>query len=388
MRVRRPAPSSSRLPRVRASAFSLAPLFAAVLVGGLGMASPAQAQAPKNPRVTCGCPSPRLLGRGPAVLDDTGTVTAWLHDGARLEPFLQDAVNKQKLSAVDAPVELEEFASFGDGTPVGTASRLVRVRATAPLEPGTFLGVMRKSDVAPRDVVAISGAGASNSPPPGPPPAVTALWLAPLEQRERNGCGAWLTHMVAFEVADGSPAPEAFLVRNLASDAVALVDARAAGAYGLGRVEVCEQGMPFEGRVPTEIEVRPVSASFGVGAPWRFRSDGTGTTDLTRLSSPPGADPARILEPFPVPGEDDRRGPTTKEIAAAVMGTVVGGAGILALVFWVIIPARRRRLKDVRCPACGKDIPVDTLDPKSDGFFCPSCGASGIWKGEAKVLPK
>ena len=46
-----------------------------------------------------------------------------------------------------------------------------------------------------------------------------------------------------------------------------------AGAYGLGRVEVCEQGMPFEGRVPTEIEVRPVSASFGVGAPWRFSSN-------------------------------------------------------------------------------------------------------------------
>ena len=37
--------------------------------------------------------------------------------------------------------------------------------------------------------------------------------------------------------------------------------------------------------------------------------------------------------------------------------------------------------------------PVDTLDPKTDGFFCPSCGASGFWKGktgeiEAKALPK
>lgn len=351
-------------------------------------AAPAAAQAPKNPRISCGCPSPRLLGRGPAVLDDKGTITAWLHDGARLEAFLQDAENKQKLSAVDAPIDVEEFASFGEGAPVATSSRLVRARATAPLEAGTFLGVLRKNDVAPRDVMAISGPGSAQAPGAGEPPSLKALWLAPLAQRERPGCGTWLTHMLAFEPAEGSPAPEAFLVRERNSDTVALVDGRAAGAFGLGRVDVCEQGLPFTAGTPAEIEVRPVSASFGVGEPWMFTSDGTGVADLVRTRSPSSADAERIAQPFPIPGAADARGPTTKEIAAAVMGGVVGGATVLALVFWVIIPARRRRMKDIRCPACGKDIPVDTLDKKSDGFFCPSCGASGFWKGEAKVLPK
>jgi predicted RNA-binding Zn-ribbon protein involved in translation (DUF1610 family) len=363
----------------------LAPLALA-----LALAPPASAEPKKNPRVLCGCPSPRLLGKGPVVLDDKTALPAWLHDEARLEAFRQDEVNKQKLTGVDAPIVVEEFNAFPDGRRVPTTSRLVRVHATAPLEAGTFVGVLRRTDTAPRDVIAVSGPGSAEVPATGVAPQVKALWLAPLEQRDRPGCGTWVTHKIAFELAEGSPAPEAFVVTDDATGTVGLVDARYAGAFGLGRVDVCEQGMPFVAGVATEIEVRPVSSTFGVGEPWRFHSDGTGTTDLGRTASPASADPARIAEPFPIPGADDLRGPTTKEIAAAVMGTVAGGAALVALFAFVIIPARKRRMKDITCPSCGNGIPVDTLDKKTDGFFCPSCGASGFWrdgKGELSATP-
>lgn len=351
-------------------------------------------QAPKvNPRVQCGCPASRLLARGPQVLDGQGTLSAWLHDGARLEAFAQDEVNKQKLHGVDAPVAIEEFAGFGEHMPVATSSRMVRARATGALAAGTFLGVLRASDVAPRDVVAISGPGSPQAPPPGAAPALKALWLAPLEERERPGCGAWLTHRVAFELVDGTAtaptapsAPEAFLVTDQRTGSVALVDARFAGVFGFGRVEVCEQGIAFAPGEATRIEVRPVSSSFGIGAPWSFSSDGTGTTDPTRASSPPSADAARILEPFPVPGQETAAGPSYKEVAIFVMGGGVTLAIVFALVTWVIIPARRRRMQDFPCPTCGQKIPVDTLDPKTDGFFCPGCGASGFWKGKGPVV--
>lgn len=341
-----------------------------------------------NPRVQCGCPTPRLLARGAQVLDGQGTLSAWLHDGARLEPFAQDEVNKQKLHGVDAPVVIEEFAGFGDHMPVATSSRMVRARATGPLEAGTFIGVMRRNDVAPRDVIAVSGAGAADAPPPGAAPVLKAMWLAPLEERDRPGCGTWITHRLAFEAVESpdAVAPEAFLVKDKRTGAVALVDARYAGVFGFGRVEVCEQGLDFAPGETTQIEVRPVSPSFGIGEPWVFSSDGTGTTDLARVSSPPTADAARILEPFPVPGQDVVEGPTYKEVALVVMVGGVGGAVLFALFTWVIIPARRRRMQDFACPTCSKKIPIDTLDPKTDGFFCPSCGAAGFWKGKGAVV--
>lgn len=341
-------------------------------------------------RAQCGCPTPRLLARGPQVLDAQGTVAAWLHDGARLQTFAQDQVNKQKLSGIDAPLALEEFAAFGGHVSVTTSSRMVRAHATSELLPFTYVGVLRKQDLAARDAIAVSGPGAAVSPPSAQPAALKALWLAPLEERERPGCGTWLTHRLAFELADlkegARAAPEAFLVLDARSDAIALVDARYAGVFGLGRLDVCEQGLAFAPGAATDIEVRPVSSSFGVGEPWSFRSDGTGTTDLTRTLSPAGADAARILEPFPVPGQDLKKAPTYKEVAIVVMGLGVVGAVAFALVTWIVIPARRRRLQDFACPSCRKSIAIDTLDPKTDGFFCPSCGASGFWKGKGPIV--
>ena len=327
-----------------------------------------------NPRTACGCPSPRLLQRGPAILDDKGAVSAWLHDGAELQVFQQDPVDKQKLTPVDdAPIAVD---SLGDD------ARFVRVHATGPLSPGAYLGIMRNHDTSPRDVVAISGSG--GSPAVGPAPSLKALWLAPLEARERAACGSWLTYRIAFELNEGSPQPEAFLVEDAHTGKKALVDARYAGVYGLGRVELCEQGIAFAAGSPTHIMVTPVSSSFGQGDAWRFDSDGTGQTDLTRTQSPPSADRGRLEDPFPVPGADDHRGPTLKALAVGIMSVAVGGAAVIALLVWVVIPMRRRRMADIQCPSCAKKVPYDALDKETDGFFCPSCGAAGFWKG-AKV---
>ena len=34
------------------------------------------------------------------------------------------------------------------------------------------------------------------------------------------------------------------------------------------------------------------------------------------------------------------------------------------------------------CVLCHALIPVDVLDEKTDGFFCPSCGTAGLWKAK------
>ncbi len=365
-------------------------MIAALLGAALAVA------ASPPPRVVCGCPTARILERGPAQLAGDHTVTAWLHDDAQLELFQQDAVKKQTLTPVDdAPVSFDVFGDQG-----ASPSRFVKVSATGAMPERAYLGILRKSDKLPRDAVAVtseppaprapgpSGAPARESSTKGPaspsagPPVLTALWLAPLEARERPGCGTWLTHRIAFETAPGSPEPEAFLVEDAHTGRSAVVDARYAGVFGLGRVEVCDQGLAFAPNKPTHITVKPVSASFGVGEPWKVDSDGTGATDLTRTGIPASADRSRIEDPFPVPGMDDHKGPPLKTVAVAIMGTAVGGAALVALFAWVIVPMRRRRITDVRCPSCGKNVPYDALDPETDGFFCPSCGAAGFWKGK------
>jgi hypothetical protein len=164
------------------------------------------------------------------------------------------------------------------------------------------------------------------------------------------------------------------------------VDARSAGAFGIGRVDVCDIGMPLEANKKVELEVRPVSASFGVGDPWQFRSDGTGQTDTVRKLIPQDADESRCKDPFPIPGQDEGKGLTLKQMAVMIMGTVVGGAAIFAFVVFVVIPMRKRRMVEIKCPSCGSAVPMDALDPKTDGFFCPACGKAGSWKGDAKSL--
>jgi DNA-directed RNA polymerase subunit RPC12/RpoP len=347
----------------------------------LSAASPALAQSKRPPRVECGCPTARILGRGPISLDGGASVSAWLHDGASLLPFRRNPDKPQQLDPIEAPLSMTQ-APGSDSLGPSTSS-FVKVSATGPLEDGIYLGVLRKNDTAPRDTVAIK-ASAPGAPTDPKAPDVAALWLAPLEERERPGCGAWLTHMIAFELREGSAPVEAFLVTDSASGAKALVDARAAGVFGVGRVEVCEQGLPLRA-APVALEVRPVSASFGVGEPWTFTSDGTGQTDPVRGGMPANADRDRAEDPFPIPGKDEGGGVTRKELAILVMGTVGGGAAFIAFVMFVLIPMRKRKMVDIKCPSCGSAVPVDALDPKTDGFFCPSCGSAGFWKEGAAV---
>lgn len=340
----------------------------------------------KNPRAACGCPSARILARGPQSLDGGQTVAAWLHDGAELMPFQRNADKPQLLEPIEAPIR---FEAFGVAGAVPSSSRLVRAEADGPLPAGRFLGVVRRNDPAPRDVVPVSAsAGSTTGAAPSAAaaaPNVAALWLAPLEERERPGCGAWLTHMIAFELRPGSPAVEAFVVTDTASGRAAVVDARAAGVFGIGNVAVCEQGLPLQAAAMT-LDVRPVAASFAIGDAWGFASDGTGATDVDRVAVPRGADAERVAQPFPIPGQDEGGGATHKELAILVMGTVVGGALVIALLFFVVIPMRKRRIIEITCPSCHSKVPLDALDPKTDGFFCPSCGKAGFWKpagGEA-----
>lgn len=341
------------------------------------VSSSALAQAPvgpkKSPRVLCGCPSARFLER--AVRD--GAATVWLHDGAHVDTFVRDAARPDRLVGSDQPPVVEELPVVGEALP--SKSRLVRVRAPAGFS--GFLGILRPTETLPKDVLDVAKPATTEAPPPAP--RLRALWMRPLEEREREGCGAYLTHHVAWEPVEGPSAElAALLVRDVATNQSALVDVRYAGIYGVGNIGVCEQGLALTAGAPATLEIRPVSSALVVGEAWTFTSDGSGLVDPARGAIPPEADADRVKDPFPVPGVDERTGPTFKMISVAVMGTVAGGAALAALFTWVIVPLRRRRMKDIRCTACGSEIPVDTLDDKTDGFFCPSCGAAGFWKGK------
>jgi DNA-directed RNA polymerase subunit RPC12/RpoP len=62
-------------------------------------------------------------------------------------------------------------------------------------------------------------------------------------------------------------------------------------------------------------------------------------------------------------------------IILVVTGVV---ASLLGFIAWRL---KRRRLAEIVCASCQRSVPVDVLDEKTDGFFCPHCGASGMWKG-------
>jgi predicted RNA-binding Zn-ribbon protein involved in translation (DUF1610 family) len=209
-----------------------------------------------------------------------------------------------------------------------------------------------------------------------------ALWLASPEHRERRDCGAWSTMRTAFSLREGSVAVEAFDVRDVDTGERRLLDARHVGAFGLGEVPACHHGFPLSTSTQT-LEIVPVSASGVRGAPWVLRHDGHGLVDVVRVSSPPDADAELIASPLPQPGRPQQKFSWVSVggmwILSALLGLVCGVIGFL---FWRF---KKRRMHDVRCAACGAAIPVDVLDDKTDGFFCPACGKAGVWKGRRRV---
>ena len=296
------------------------------------------------------------------------TLGAWLHGETEIDGFQQ--LEGAPVSPTSLPFQVSPDERLSNG-----ASRFVKLRATDKGE--GLLGIIRVSDKAPRDVlkaIFVPGAPPSSSTAP----VVEALWLEPVELRDRRDCGAWVTQRLAYETAPGSSAIEAFAIKNLDSGAITLVDARHVGAFGIGHVATCDHGFGVDSS-PARVEIQPLSALGVAAAPWSYSHDGSGTTPTSRLSSPSTANAERIAMPFPMPGEPTR----------PMSWISVGGLWILmpafgffcAFVAFLIWKLKRRKMLEVRCVSCLGTVAVDVLDKQTDGFFCPHCGAAGYWKG-------
>ncbi len=331
---------------------------------------PAVRKPKANQRVLCGCASSRFLGmKGPTAIG-AGTHGAWLHGEAAVGAFAAGADGKLAPSSLPFAIDIDERGTGG-------ASRLVKLRATG--EGSGLLGITRPGDPGPRDVATVTLApSSSTSLSSSSLPALKALWLEPVEARERRDCGPWLTQRIAFELVAGSVPVDAFLVTDLDSGERTLVDVRHAGAFGIGRVEVCDHGFRVENR-SQRIELAPVSSTGATGLRWGFAHDGTGTTPVTRLATPATADPDQLDAPYPVPGANDRRFSWLSVGGFWILIVLTGAvASVLGFIAWRL---KRRRLAEVTCASCQRSVPIDVLDEKTDGFFCPHCGASGMWKG-------
>ncbi len=306
--------------------------------------------------------------KGPTVVG-TKTHGAWLHGEASMAAFARG--EDGALTETSLPFVLDV-----DPRSTGGASRLATIRATQ--EGVGLLGIRRLADPTPRDIASVTLAPSTSASPSSPPPVLQAVWLEPPEARERRDCGAWRTQRLAFETAPGSVAVDGFVVTDLDTGAQTLVDARHVGAFGLGRVDVCDHGAVVPEQ-PQRLSIAPVSATGATGLPWGFSHDGTATMPVQRIQTPETAKSDLLDTPYPVPGIDARRF-SWRSVGGFWILIVVGGAAA-SLVGFVVWRLKKRRLAEVACATCHKTVAVDILDDATDGFFCPHCGASGMWKG-------
>jgi predicted RNA-binding Zn-ribbon protein involved in translation (DUF1610 family) len=371
-------PSATTAPTTTTQPLTTQPLTPTSPSASSSASSTPSSRTRLNP-VLCGCASSRFLARGPVTLHDRDRVGAWLHLGARLDGFARAAEAGGPLQPTTLPTTTQRLPADVDDA---DGDALVVVRAAGAGE--GLLGIMRPREAAPRELLAVTlrSTGAALDDAAARPPVLDALWLAPTEARDRPPCGAWRTLRTAFQARQGAPAVEAFAVRDVDTGVQRLVDARHVGAFGLGEVPACRHGFPVADH-PQTLELVPVGADGARGEPWVLRHDGRGGVDVVRVASPASADATLLADPFPVPGAPPRRfswmsvgGMWT---LSALLGLVCGVVGYL---FWRF---RRRRMQDVRCASCGAAIPVDVLDDKTDGFFCPACGTAGVWKGRRRV---
>jgi predicted RNA-binding Zn-ribbon protein involved in translation (DUF1610 family) len=336
-----------------------------------------------NP-VLCGCASSRFLARGDVAIDGDSSVSAWLHGGARIEAFTRDAAGTLAATTLPTTSKREPFLVGGDAQTASegeAGDALVHVFGSG--DGRGFLGVVKPRERTPRDVLGVSVTSASDGVADDTrAPVLDALWLAAPERRERRDCGAWSTMRTAFFVREGSVAVEAFDIRDVDTGERRLVDARHVGAFGLGEVPACRHGFALSTSTQT-LEVVPVSAAGVRGAPWVLRHDGQGLVDVVRVSSPPEAEAELISLPLPQPGQPLRRFSWLSVGGVWILSAVLGLAcGVVGFLFWRF---KKRRMHDVRCANCNAAIPLDVLDEKTDGFFCPACGKAGVWKGRRRV---
>ena len=332
-------------------------------------------QAPRNQRLLCGCASSRFLDRGPLDIGE-GSLGFWLHGETTIESF--EVQEGGKVVPAELPWRIQLFGDDDgvDGENAVSAdgsSRFGQVAATGTGD--GWLGIVRPGDTVPRDLVQGHFSPAKASPTLVP--KLKALWVAAPEDRERRDCGPWRTQRLAFDLVDGSPDVEAFIINST------LVDARHVGAFGIGRVEVCDHGAAITPST-TSLEIVPLTATGVRGEAWRFTVDTDASGAVTTTKAPSTVDRDLLDLGFPVPGESRQQfsllsvgGMWLGLIAAMIVGAVVG---------FLMVRFKRRKIAQVVCTACGCAVSVDVLDEKADGFFCPTCGTTGMWKGAGKSV--
>ena len=358
-----------------------------------GGAAPAPAGKPTKPpsESTCGCARPRLLRDGKEVaLGEATALAAWLEGGgrSRLETF-ERTDEPGGMRTIAPPVAEVAFDLSPYEGVTESRARLVKLYATAPDPAPFFVGVLRPPSKTAGDVVRARidlTAPRTEPPEPGAPALLSALHLGPLEERDSPGCGPYTSHRLAFGAPDGGAEPAAFLVTVRPEEGpprTALVDVRHARTFGLGRVPVCDHGVPLEVGEAGELVVRTVSRGFALGPQWRFHL--TGAADGAQpavLEMPEQADPGSVENPFDpayrTPLErllsDD-----TDHAALGAMVFVLVGAAAFASVFWGGRRRRKRQLVEVKCPSCDKPLALDLGDPDTDGMFCPACGKASVF---------
>jgi predicted RNA-binding Zn-ribbon protein involved in translation (DUF1610 family) len=303
----------------------------------------------------CGCAMSRFLL--PATSSPTAEAHAWLH-------------HDDKLVGLEA-VTAHTITTGG--------SRWVQLQRT---NSDVRVGILRAGDASPRDGVDLAAA----PPPTIQTPFVDGMWLTPRAHKRRPNCSAdpIPTHNLAVQ-GDDVDKIAAYRITNEDDATTTLVDARHVGLFGLGYVEACRHGVPMPAAGAT-LSITPVDVHGRDGATWQFRVNVDDSIPM-RTVVPAGRDDALLSLPFPVPGEPEPA-VDKKSLATTVMLGVGMAAALVAFVVFLIIPARRRRMTTFACPQCAAGVPYDALDPHTDGFFCPACGTSGMWRGRAHSLPQ
>jgi len=254
--------------------------------------------------------------------------------------------------------------------------------------------MVRASDSVPKDVVKVPPLMEPGAPEQAPP-RLEQLWLDTMETVERPACGStFTTSRVAWKAIEKSPAVVGFVADWAGDDgsrATAIVDARHAQTFGLGRVERCEHGLPIPAGTAGTLKVAPISASLGRGPSWQFQVAAEESVKVPQAIGRPDGAPALASNPFTDGSLQGRpeAGDEADKVALGAMLGVVGMAATLAGLLWPALRRRRKRIEKITCPACKAETELDLLDPATDGMFCPSCGQSSVYVSlEADGVPR
>jgi hypothetical protein len=335
--------------------------------------APPSAGAPTRERCLC---SPERLVKLAKEMAPGDPLAVVLDEGEHslVDTFAADFFARGASSEDDAhaAVALEPFVYEGL---TASKRRLYRVSLAPSATTPFFVGLRRKKESVPKDVVKVTDGVESHIAPPA---TLSSLFVGPDENRAPRGCGPSRTRALSFSTLPGALPLAGFLVDLSRTDGTVthtFVDERHARSFGLGRVEPCDHGALLDESVAS-LAVRPVGVDLAVGDAWSFD---TATRVPTLKNAPPGRDEA-IENPFTrdLPGQESTFDDESDKAALGTMLGLVGAAGVLASMLWPVL-RRRRAIVKVSCPACGTGLTLDLRDPSVDGGFCPSCGKASIF---------